>query len=75
MKKEDYIEIANEYKHQTEILAGKIERKKELLRGNSFTNSKDRIYVEKQLASLEEMYDECFCTMHDLLRIAKGVRN
>lgn len=73
MSKEDYISMADQYKQQVDVLAEKIERKKELLRGNSFAGAKDRFRAEKQLASLEEMHDDCLYTMYDLLRMAKGM--
>ena len=73
MSKEDYISMANQYKQQVDVLAEKIERKKELLRGNSLAGAKDRFRAEKQLASLEEMHDDCLYTMYDLLRMAKGM--
>lgn len=73
MSKEDYISMADQYKQQVDVLAEKIERKKELLRRNSFAGAKDRFRAEKQLASLEEMHDDCLYTMYDLLRMAKGM--
>ena len=73
LNKEDYISMANQYKQQVDVLAEKIKRKKELLRGNSFAGAKDRFRAEKQLASLEEMYDDCLYTMYDLLRMAKSM--
>lgn len=65
--------MANQYKQQVDVLAEKIERKKEQLKGNSFAGAKDYFRAEKQLASLEEMHDDCLYTMYDLLRIAKGM--
>lgn len=73
LNKEDYISMANQYKQQVDVLAEKIKRKKELLRGDGFVGAKDRFQTEKQLASLEEMYDDCLYTMYDLFRMAKSM--
>lgn len=73
MSKEDYISMAEQYKQQVDVLEEKIARKKEQLRGNNFAGAKDRFRAEKQLASLEEMHDDCLYTMYDLLRMAKGM--
>lgn len=73
MSKEDYISMAEQYRQQVDVLEEKIERKKELLKGNSFAGAKDRFRAEKQLTSLEEMHDDCLYMMYDLLRMAKGM--
>lgn len=72
MNKQDYLDWAEDYRRQADILEEKIKRCKEVLDDRQ-CSIWERNNAEKRLSELADMQLDCKCTMRVLLKRAEKI--
>lgn len=73
MTKQDYLDWAEDYRRQSDILAEKIKRQRELM-NKPFPSAKARSDAEQYLENLIEMRLDDICVMKNLLKWAEKMK-
>lgn len=73
MTKQDYLDWAEDYRRQSDILTQKIDRHRESMRG-AMKGGRERQRAEDKLMEMISMRLECRSAMKNLLERAEGMK-